>query len=165
MTDDLFTSRPAAEAGKKHAKTSPVEPPQQRSVRPQPIVDMNLDDIPESSYDDFTFQLRGNVYTLGIEDDGILFEIAELSMDEVSPTELYEYFFERTFRRAVDDDGNEIADGLGQLLRTIAARPRDGSRPIPRKSLLRIMNTAVDDWMGELTDTNMRPKRRSGRRR
>lgn len=126
---------------------------------------MNLDDIPESSYADFTFQLKGVVYTLGIDDDAVLFDIAELSMDEVSPTELYEYFFERTFRKATGEDGSEIEDGLGELLRVIAARPRDGSRPIPRKNLLRIMNTAVGDWMSELTDTNMRPNRRSRRRR
>lgn len=134
-------------------------------MRPQPIVDINLDDIPESSYDEFRFLLKGNIYTLGIEDDSILFEIAEMSMDEVSPTELFEYFFERTFRKATDEDGNEIPDGLETLIAAVAARPRDGSRPVPRKSLLRIMNTAVEDWMGELTDTSMRPKRRSGRRR
>lgn len=138
---------------------------QYRAARPQPIVDINLDDIPESTYADFVFQLKGNVYTLGIEDDGILFEIAEMSMDEVGPTELFEYFFERTFRKAVDEDGVEIPDGLSVLLAAIAKQPRDGSRPVPRKSLLRIMNTAVDDWMSELTDTSMRPKRRSGRRR
>lgn len=172
MTDDLFTSRPLADAQKQYAQTSPAgshgqqqEHQGPRTVRPQPIVDVNLDDVPESSYDEFVFQLRGNVYTLGIEDDSILFEIAEMSMDEVAPSELFDYFFERTFRRAVDDDGNEIKDGLGVLLRAIDPRPKDGSRPVPRKSLLRIMNTATDDWMGELTDTSMRPKRRSGRRR
>lgn len=174
MTDNLFTSRPLGEAqaepSAQHAPTGPAahgaeQPRQQRSVRPQPIVDINVDDIPESTYDDFVFQLKGNLYTLSIEDDSILFEIAEMSMDEVGPTELFEYFFERTFAKAVDEDGNEIEDGLGVLLKAIAKRPRDGSRPIPRKSLLRIMNTAVEDWMGELTDTSMRPKRRSGRRR
>lgn len=170
MTDDLFISRPLADAQKQYAQTSPVAQPQagpqpQRAIRPQPVLDINLDDVPETSYAEFVFQLKGNIYTLGIEDDTVLFDIAEMSMDEVSPTDLFEHFFERTFRRAVDENGDEIEDGLGVLLRATAARPRDNSRPVPRQQLLRIMNTAVEDWMGELTDTNMRPKRRSGRRR
>lgn len=166
MTDDLFTSRPLADAQKQYATATPVaDSVPTRPIKPMPIVDINLDDVPESSYQDFVFQLRGNIYTLGIDDDSILFDIAEMSMDEVAPSELFEVFFERTFRKALDEEGNEIEDGLGALLKAIAPRPRDGSQPIPRKSLLRIMNTAVDEWMAELTDTNMRPKRRSGRRR
>lgn len=167
MTDDLFTSRPLADAQKEYAKATavPSGPAPKQAVRPQPIVDLNLDDVPESEYGEFVFQLKGNVYTLGIDDDSVLFEIAEMSMDEVAPTELFEVFFERTFRRARNEHGEDIEDGLGELLKAIAARPRDGSRPIPRKNLLRTMNTAVDDWMGELTDTSMRPRRRSGRRR
>lgn len=171
MTDDLFTSRPLAEvqgdvvARKAPAKDRTKSGPTERVVRPQPIVDLNLDDVPETDYADFRFLLKGTVYTLGIDDDAVLFEISEMTMDEVTPTELFEFFFERTFRDAVDEEGNEVPDGLEVLLATIAQRPRDGSKPIPRKSLLRIMNAAVDEWMGELTDVTMRPKRRSGRRR
>lgn len=167
MTNDLFTSRPLGEAQKQYAQTSPAaeqnEPP--RTVRPQPIVDMNLDEIPETDYAPFTFQLRGNVYTLGIDDDQVLFEIAELGTDEVSPNELFEVFFERTYRSGVDDQGRALEDGLDVLLKAIDPRPQDGSRPVPRQSLLRILNTAVDGWMAELTDVSMRPNRRSRRRR
>jgi hypothetical protein len=167
VTNDLFTSRPLADAQKQYAQTSAAtgqdEP--QRTVRPQPIVDINLDEVPETDYAPFTFQLKGNVYTLGIDDDQVLFEIAEMSMDEVGPNELFAVFFERTFRKGVDENGNELNDGLGVLLQVIQPRPRDGSRPIPRQSLLRILNTAVDGWMEELTDVSMRPNRRARRRR
>ena len=163
----MFTSRPLADAQQQYAQTSPVsdqgESP--RTARPQPIVDINLDEVPETDYAPFTFQLKGNVYTLGIDDDQVLFEIAELGMDEVSPNELFELFFERTYRNAVDENGDALSDGLGVLLKTIDPRPRDGSRPIPRQSLMRIMNIAVDGWMEELTDISMRPNRRSRRHR
>lgn len=167
MTDDLFTSRPLADAQKQYAQATTVPASsQQRVVRPQPVVDINLDEVPEVEYQEFTFQLQGNVYTLGIEDDGVLFEIADLSADDLNPSEILEVFFERTFRRARNEHGEELEDGLEHLLKVTAQRPRDGSRPIPRKNLLRIMNTAVEDWMGELTDTSVRPaRRRSGRRR
>lgn len=179
MTDDLFTSRPLADVQSIPGEVVPEKPKTSRAkdrtksgptaservVRPQPIVDLNLDDVPETDYSDFRFLLKGNVYTLGIDDDSVLFEISEMTMDEVTPTELFEYFFERTFRDAVDEEGNEIPDGLEVLLAAVAQRPKDRSKPVPRKSLLRIMNSAVDEWMGELTDVSMRPKRRSGRRR
>lgn len=165
MTQDMFTSRPLADA----QNAVPSEPEQAdastpHAVRPQPIVDMNLDEVPETDYAPFTFQLKGVVYTLGIDDDSILFEVAESSMDDIGPNELFEFFFERTFRSAVDEYGKEVPDGMGHLLRVIDPRPRDGSRPVPRRHLLRIMNSAVEGWMGELTDVSMRPQRR-GRRR
>lgn len=171
MTDDLFTSRPLAEIqgqvvpetpqANDRTKTAPTT----HAVRPQPIVDFDLDEVPETEYAEYRFKMKGNVYTLGIDDDAILFDISEMTMEEVAPTELFEFFFERTFRAAFDAEGHEIQDGLEVLLAAIAQRPRDGSRPVERKSLLRIMNSAVDEWMGELTDVSMRPKRRSGRRR
>lgn len=164
MTNDLFTSRPLAEAQAEAAQRAAQPGTPQRPLRPLPIVDMNLDDLPETTYADFVFQLGGITYYLGIEDDRVLFDISEANMAEGSPTQLFDFFFEETYRKALDEDGNELADGLDRLMEAIALEPADGRKPVPRRNLLKVMTTAVEGWMAELTDTNVRPNRRARRR-
>lgn len=165
MTNDLFTSRPLGEAQAEAAQQAAQPGGAPRTVRPLPIVDMNLDDLPETTYADFVFQLRGITYYLGIDDDRVLFDISDANLTDTSPSQLFDYFFEETYRKALDEDGNELPDGLERLMEAIALEPAGDEAPVPRRSLLKVMRTAVEGWMGELTDTNVRPNRRSRRAR
>lgn len=164
MTNDLFTSRPLAEAQADEARRTAAGAPA-RTIKPLPIVDMNLDDLPETTYDDFVFQLKGITYYLGIDDDRVLFDISEANMTDTSPSELFDFFFESTYRKALDEEGEEIADGLERLLDATALEPAGGAKPVPRRSVLKVMTAAIEGWMAELTDTNVRPNRRARRTR
>lgn len=132
-----------------------------------PVIDMDFEDVPEQSYEEFAFRLPRTpdvVYVLGIEDDTVLFDIMAYTK-EGSPNEIIEYFFEETFRRAVyADDGAEVDNGFRMLFEAIDPRPKEG-KPVSRKYLMSVVLTAVDHWSEELTDTSMRPNRRHRRRR
>lgn len=146
-------------------REAPADPPPR--IHAVPAIDMDFEDVPEQSYEDFAFRLHRTpdvVYVLGIDDDSTLFDVLDYTK-EGSPNDIIEYFFEETFRRAVyADDGTEVDQGLKVLFDAIDPRPKEG-KPVSRKYLMSVVLTAVDHWSEELTDTSMRPNRRHRRRR
>jgi hypothetical protein len=171
----MFTSRPLAEMQAEQAALSSarsngsVPEPETaaqvpRRAAPLPVVDISFDDIPEQQYEDFAFPLRttpGFVYVLGIDDDSVLFEIMEAARED-SPNEIIKFCLSATFRRAVDSEGNEVENGLRQLME--ATDPHRRGEKESRKYLMEVVMSAIDRWCEELTDTSMRPQNRAQRR-
>lgn len=169
----MFTSRPLADyqvesiasaptADTEAAASVPAEPVQ----RPHevPVVDIHFDDLPDEPYEEFHFPLKttpGVVYTLGVEDDAVLFQVMDVAQDG-SPNDIIDYFFKATFRRAVDEHGAEIENGLRHFQNAIS-RGRPGQRE-SRRYLMSVVMAAIERWTEELTDTSMRPMNRSQRR-
>lgn len=169
-----FASRPLAElqAEQRAAASAPTHPEDDRTitgeqVRPSvtlPALDIHFEDLPDESYEEFHFPLKttpGIVYTLGIDDDSVLFEIMDVTRDG-TPTEIIEFFFDATFRRAVYEDGTEVPNGLKFFQKAI-----NGGKPGERESrryLMSVALAAIDRWSEELTDTSMRPMNRAQRR-
>lgn len=173
----MYTSVPLAEAqprsgvdeGPRRVEATQSDPtPAAAAVAHQvPVVDMDFEDIPEQSYEDFAFRLPTTpemVYVLGIDDDTVLFEILDFTK-EGSASEIIDFFFESTFRRVLyADTGLEVDNGYKLLCQTIDDRPKNG-KPVSRKYLMGVVTTAIDRWSEELTDTSMRPNRASRRAR
>lgn len=152
----------AAHRGAAAVAAAPAEPVYR--AREIPVVDIHFDDLPDEEYAEFNFPLKttpGVVYTLGIEDDSVLFEIADIAQDG-SPNDIINYFFKATFRRATDEHGNEIENGMRYLQNAIS-RGKPGDRE-SRRYLMSVVTTAIDNWSEELTDTSMRPANRAQRR-
>jgi len=169
----MFTSRPLADyqvesiASAPTADTEAVAPvpaePAQR-LHEVPVVDIHFDDLPDEPYEEFHFPLKttpGVVYTLGVEDDAVLFQVMDVAQDG-SPNDIIDYFFKATFRRAIDEHGTEIENGLRHFQNAIS-RGRPGQRE-SRRYLMSVVMAAIERWTEELTDTSMRPMNRSQRR-
>ena len=172
----MFTSRPLAEVqdqpsagqapspnGAAAAEPTPVAAAARRAVQ-LPVVDINFEDIPEQEYADFAFPLKtapGIVWVLGIDDDAVLFDIMEVTRED-SPNEIIKFCLGATFRYAVDENGDEIENGLKRLM-DLTDPHRRGEKE-SRKYLMEVCMSAVDKWCEELTDTSMRPQNRAQRR-
>lgn len=183
----MFTSRPLAEqqaeeaaARSSSSNTAASVPvagrPVERSIETTeamavsrravqlPVVDINFEDIPEQEYADFAFPLKtapGIVWVLGIDDDAVLFDIMEVTRED-SPNEIIKFCLSATFRYAVDENGDEIENGLKRLM-DFTDPHRRGEKE-SRKYLMEVCMSAVDKWCEELTDTSMRPPNRAQRR-
>lgn len=169
-----FTSQPLASYQAGNDTTASVfDPPTPRGAsdggaalqaRPAPVLDIHFDDLPNEDYGEFNFPLRttpGVIFTLGVDDDAVLFQIMDVAQDG-SPNDIIDYFFKATFRRAVDEHGVEIPNGLRFFQNAI-----NGGKPGERESrryLMSVVTTAIDHWTEELTDTSARPMNRAQRR-
>lgn len=168
----MFTSRPLAEMQAEQAASAATAPnPTRRPYEgarvatPVPVLDMHFEDLPNEEYAEFNFDLKttpGVIYTLGIEDDAILFEVMDVAQ-EGSPNEIIDFFFRSTFRRAVHEDGTPIEHGLRYFLNATSQEKAPGERE-SRRYLMSVVTTAIDRWTEELTDTSMRPMNRAQRR-
>jgi hypothetical protein len=175
---NMFASRPlaelqaenaAAEQAEKERRAQPAAaidptPAPVRRAAPVPVLDISFEDLPDQDYEEFNFPLKntpGIVYTLGIEDDSVLFEIMEASRED-SPNEIIKFCLSATFRRAVYEDGTPVDNGLKVLLE--ATDPHRRGEKESRKYLMEVVLSAIDRWTEELTDTSMRPQNRSQRR-
>lgn len=171
----MFASRPLAElqaenAAAEQAERERPEPPATiapeppRRTAPVPVLDISFEDLPDQEYEEFNFPLKttpGVIYTLGIDDDSVLFEIMEVSREE-SPNEIIMFALSATFRRAVHEDGTEVENGRKMLMD--AADPHRRGEKESRKYLMEVVLSAIDRWTEELTDTSMRPQNRAQRR-
>lgn len=174
----MFTSRPLAElqaeqiqqAEAVKAKSNGSAPidvgaaAAPRRTAQLPVVDINFEDLPEQEYEDFAFPLKtvpGTVWVLGIDDDAVLFDIMEVAREE-TPNEIIKFCLGATFRYAVDEEGNEVENGLRKLIDATDAHRRGEKES--RKYLMEVVMSAIDKWCEELTDTSMRPQSRAQRR-
>lgn len=167
----MFASRPLADY---QAQAQASEPEASREAtapsvgatqrREVPVVDIHFDDLPDEEFAEFVFPLEttpGVYYVLGIEDDAVLYDIQEVARD-ASNNDIIDYVFKHTFRRALNEQGEEIGQGLRMLLNAINKGVR-GKRE-SRRYLMSVVTTAVENWSEELTDTSMRPMNRAQRR-
>lgn len=166
----MFASRPLAdyqaEADRNEGETRAVAASPEPVQRPRevPVVDIHFDDLPDQEYAEFSFPLKtvpGVVFTLGIDDDAVLFQLADVA-NEGTLNDIISFVFKSTFRRAVDEYGNEVEHGL-RLLMNAMTKGKPGERE-SRRYLMSVVNTAVEQWSEELTDTSMRPANRAQRR-
>lgn len=169
----MFASRPLADYQAEHTPTAPTiessvvsSAPAEPSYRARevPVVDIHFEDLPDEPYEEFNFPLKttpGVVYTLGVDDDAVLFQVMDVAQDG-SLNEIIDYFFKATFRRAVDEHGNEIENGMRYFQNAIS-KGRPGERE-SRRYLMSVAMAAIEKWTEELTDTSMRPMNRSQRR-
>lgn len=168
----MFASRPLADYQAQTAKAAivdakvvnsgPSEP--EYRTRDIPVVDIHFEDLPDEPYEEFNFPLKttpGVIYTLGVEDDAVLFQVMDVAQDG-SPNDIIDYFFKATFRRAIDEDGHEIDNGMRYLQNAIS-KGRPGQRE-SRRYLMSVVMAAIEKWTEELTDTSMRPANRAQRR-
>lgn len=176
----MFASRPlaelqaenaAAEQAERDRRAQPatpgpaaVAPEAPRRAAPVPVLDISFEDLPDQEYEEFNFPLKstpGIIYTLGIDDDSVLFEIMEVSREE-GLNETITFCLESTFRRAVYEDGTPVENGRKVFLDAIDPYRRGEKES--RKYLMEVVLSAVDRWSEELTDTSMRPQNRAQRR-
>jgi hypothetical protein len=164
----IFASRPLAEyqaeAARETTSLNGVNAAPITQAQPMPVLDIHFDDLPDEEYAEFNFPLRttpGVIYTLGVEDDAVLFQIMDVAQDG-SPNDIISYFFKSTFRRAVDENGAEIDNGLRYFQNAISTG-KPGQRE-SRRYLMSVVTTAIEHWTEELTDTSMRPMNRAQRR-
>lgn len=168
----MFASRPLADYQAEQAEAAEPETPKDLAVsnvgakahREVPVVDIHFEDLPDEEFAEFVFPLKttpGVYYVLGIDDDAVLFEIQDVARDG-SQNDVIDYFFKSTFRRALDDQGEEISHGLRMLLNAVTKGVR-GQRE-SRRYLMSVVTTAIENWSEELTDTSMRPMNRAQRR-
>lgn len=176
----MFASRPlaelqaeqaAAEQAERERRAAPaavvpatVAAEAPRRTVPVPVLDISFEDLPDQDYEEFNFPLKttpGVIYTLGIEDDGVLFEIMEV-LREDSLNEAITFALGATFRRAVHEDGTEVENGRKMFLDAIDPHRRGEKES--RKYLMEVVGSAIDRWTEELTDTSMRPQNRAQRR-
>lgn len=172
----MFASRPLAELQAENAAAEQAErerqmqpatiaPEPPRRSAPLPVLDIDFEDLPDQEYEEFNFPLKTTpdvIYTLGIDDDSILFEIMEVSRED-SLNETILFCLESTFRRAVyKEDGSEVENGLKMLMD--AVDPHRRGEKESRKYLMGVVMGAIDRWAEELTDTSMRPQNRAQRR-
>ena len=176
----MFASRPLAELQAENAAAAQAERERQaasaapapatvapeavRRTAPVPVLDISFEDLPDQAYEEFNFPLKttpGIIYTLGIDDDSVLFEIQEVAMEE-SQNAIMMFAFESTFRRAVYEDGTEVENGRKVFFDAID--PHRRGQKESRKYLLEVVLSAIDRWAEELTDTSMRPQNRAQRR-
>lgn len=169
----MFASRPLADYQAETAQAArsldtpavtaaPAEPVHR--TRDVPVVDIHFEDLPDEPYEEFNFPLKttpGVVYTLGVEDDAVLFQVMDVAQDG-SPNDIIDYFFKATFRRAVDEHGQEIENGMRYFQNAIS-KGRPGQRE-SRRYLMSVVMAAIERWTEELTDTSMRPMNRAQRR-
>lgn len=169
----MFASRPLADYQAETAKAAatvdssvvasgPAEPTYR--TRDVPVVDIHFEDLPDEPYEEFNFPLKstpGVVYTLGVEDDAVLFQVMDVAQDG-SPNDIIDYFFKATFRRAIDENGHEIENGM-RFLQNAISKGRPGERE-SRRYLMSVVMAAIEKWTEELTDTSMRPANRAQRR-
>lgn len=163
MQAEAAAASTAPTNGSVPAEQSPAPAPTRRTAQ-LPVVDISFEDIPEQEYEDFAFPLKtvpGIVWVLGIEDDAVLFDIMEVTREE-SPNEIIKFCLSATFKYAVDEEGNEIENGLKRLME--ATDPHRRGEKESRKYLMEVCMSAVDRWCEELTDTSMRPQNRAQRR-
>lgn len=168
----IFASRPLADyqtqTGDGDAPGDVTAPPSATAARAVPrdvpVVDIHFEDLPDEDYAEFVFPLKttpGIYYVLGIDDDAVLYEVMDVAQHG-SPNDIIDYFFKSTFRRALDEQGNEVAHGLRILLNAIK-RGVQGTRE-SRRYLMSVVTTAIENWSEEMTDTSMRPMNRAQRR-
>jgi hypothetical protein len=168
-----FASRPLAEYQAESAAAGAsrdATPPDAGAAAPRvpaaevPVVDIHFDDLPDEDYAEFVFPLKttpGIYYVLGIDDDAVLYEVMDVAQHG-SPNDIIDYFFKSTFRRALDEQGNEVAHGMRILMNAIN-RGVQGARE-SRRYLMSVVTTAIENWSEEMTDTSMRPMNRAQRR-
>jgi len=131
---------------------------------PLPALDIHFEDLPDQEYEEFNFPLKttpGVVYTLGIDDDAVLFAIMDVAA-EGTTNDIIAYFFDATLRRAVHEDGTPVDKPLKYFQKAIDPKRREERES--RRYLMSVITTAVDQWTEELTDTSMRPMNRAQRR-
>jgi hypothetical protein len=172
---NMFASRPLAELQaenaaaeqaerERQAQPATIAPEPPRRTAPVPVLDISFEDLPDQDYEEFNFPLKnspGVIYTLGIDDDGVLFEIMEV-LREDSLNEAISFALSATFRRAVYEDGTEVENGRKMFLDAIDPHRRGEKES--RKYLMEVVGSAIDRWTEELTDTSMRPQNRAQRR-
>jgi hypothetical protein len=177
---NMFASRPLAELQAENAAAEQAERERRaapaaavpatvaaeapRRMAPVPVLDISFEDLPDQEYEEFNFPLKttpGVIYTLGLDDDSVLFEIQEVAMEE-SQNQIILFALNATFRRAVYEDGTEVENGRKMLMDAIDPHRRGAKES--RKYLMEVVLSAIDRWTEELTDTSMRPQNRAQRR-
>lgn len=167
----MFASRPLADY---QAQPQVLEPEAPRDMATAgagarerhevPVVDIHFEDLPDEEFAEFVFPLEttpGVYYVLGIDDDAVLYDIQDVARD-ASNNDIIDFVFKHTFRRALNEQGEEIGQGLRMLLNAVNKGVR-GKRE-SRRYLMSVVTTAVENWSEELTDTSMRPMNRAQRR-
>lgn len=168
----MFASRPLAELQAENAKSDrgasavagPPDLGAPSRAHQAPVVDIHFEDLPDEEYAEFIFPLKttpGVYYVLGIDDDAVLYEVMDVARDG-SPNDIIDYFFKATFRRALDESGNEITHGMRMLMNAIKKGVRGEHES--RRYLMSVVSTAIENWSEEMTDTSMRPMNRAQRR-
>jgi hypothetical protein len=170
----MFASRPlaemqaeqAAEKQRSYTDAPAIAAETAQAVRPAPMptLDIHFEDLPDQDYAEFNFPLKttpGVVYTLGIDDDAVLYEVMDVAA-EGTPTDILDFFFAATLRRAVYADGSPVEKPLKYFLK--ATDPKRADQRESRRYLMSVVTTAIDQWTEELTDTSMRPVNRAQRR-
>lgn len=158
------TQAPAQSAMPPNALSGPSEVIRQVTNQ-QPIVDLDLDEIPETTFTDYSFRINGISYTLHLEDDHLLNELTEFSQD-YSLDDLHRHFIRNTYMSAVGPNGQPISDGLERLEHDLFGKNGEGKHFMSLAKRNNFIEGVVLHWVDQLNDMSMRSnrKRRKNRR-
>ena len=92
----------------------------------------------------------------------MLFQVMDVAQDG-SPNDIIDYFFKATFRRAIDENGHEIENGM-RFLQNAISKGRPGQRE-SRRYLMSVVMAAIEKLQSRSSPTPpMRPANRAQRR-